>query len=157
MSQSQRDYQPKFSEQVKPVRVHDNLGFNNAKTRSASSNQCDYQPKLADRVASITIWDNIVASYRLNDAAHEWYETLTTRLYTQQFFDCMTQQCFFFSTVENEHCDGLLIVQVDGFSFSVTTEFENRVQRALDGLKLGIIKCENFDFLGLSVATYSDS
>ena len=83
----------------------------------------------------------LVESYGLNDAAHEWYETLTTRLYTQQFFDCMTQQCFFFSTVENEHCDGLLIVQVDGFSFSVTTEFENRVQRVLDGLKLEIIKC----------------
>ena len=59
MSQSQRDYQPKFSEQVKPVRVHDNLGFSNAKMRSASSNQGAYQPKLVDRVASIKVRDNI--------------------------------------------------------------------------------------------------
>ena len=51
---------------------------------------------------------------------------------------------------------GLLIVYVDGILFGGTREFENRVQQALERLKLGTIKKRNFDFLGLSVATYSD-
>ena len=45
---------------------------------------------------------------------------------------------------------------VDDILFGGTTEFENCVQRAQCGLKLRTIKRQNFDFLGISVATYND-
>ena len=51
---------------------------------------------------------------------------------------------------------GLLIAHVDDILFGGTTEFENRVQGALKGLKLDTIKRQNFEFLRLSIATYSD-
>ena len=56
----------------------------------------------------------------------------------------MTQHCLFYSKAENGQCIELLIGHVDEILFGGTTEFENRVQRALEGLKLGTIKRQNF-------------
>ena len=44
----------------------------------------------------------------------------------------------------------------DDILFGGTTEFENCVHRAQCGLKLRTIKRQNFDFLGLSVATFNN-
>ena len=102
-------------------------------------------------------WKLLDATYGLIDAAYEWYQTLMNRLYyMQQIYECNTQLCLFYSKTDNEQCMGLLIVHVDDILFERKTELENRVQRTLKGLNLDLITRQNFDFLALSVATYSD-
>ena len=61
-----------------------------------------------------------------------------------------------FSKKNNGQRIGLLIAHVDDILFGELTKFENRVQRALEGLKLGTVKTLIIDFLGLSVETYSN-
>ena len=65
----------------------------------------------------------------------------------------MTQHYLFCSKALNGHCIGLSIVHVNNIIFDGTTEFENRLQRALGGLKMGAVK-RHIGFLGRSVVKY---
>ena len=114
------------------------------------------QPQVEAQIPKTHCWKLLVAVYGLSDAALEWYQTLMNQLYTQKIYECLTHHCLFYLKTDNGHCICLLIVHVDEILFGGTTESENRVQRALGGLKLGTIKRQNFDFLGLSVETYND-
>ena len=65
-------------------------------------------------------WKLLIAAYGLNNAVHEGNQTLTSRLYVQQSFECVTQHCIFYSEIKNSYCIVLLIFHIKKIFFKRT-------------------------------------
>ena len=79
------------------------------------------QPPVQAQIPKTHCWKLLRAACVLSDAAHEWYQTLMNRLEKQQFYECLTQHCLFYSNIDKKgQFIGLLFVHVDDMLFGGT-------------------------------------